>query len=139
MNLKAFLKENVEIIDKVEYVASTRIKDENGKPVAWHMRTLSNKETDLWKKDYTKVTIGKRGIRTEEFNNDEFVNKCLVESITYPDLNNKELQNSYGVMSGGELLLEILNPGEYIRLIEKMNEINGFDVTFDDKVEGAKN
>lgn len=139
MNLKAFLKENVEVIDNVEYVASSRIKDENGKPVAWKMRTLSNKEVNLWKKDFIKITIEDGGVRTKDFDNDEFVKKCLVESITYPDLNNKELQDSYGVMSAEELLTEILNPGEYVRLNEKLNEINGFTVTLADKVTKAKN
>ena len=139
MSLKAFLKENVEVIDNVEYVASPRIKDENGKPVAWKMRTLSNKEINLWKKDFIKTTIGDRGVRTEDFDNDEFVKKCLVESITYPDLNNKELLDSYGVMSAEELLTEMLNPGEYVRLNEKLNEINGFTVTLADKVAKAKN
>ena len=139
MNLKAFLKENVEVIDNVEYVASSRIKDENGKPVAWKMRTLSNKEVNLWKKDFIKITIEDGGVRTRDFDNDEFVKKCLVESITYPDLNNKELQDSYNVMSAEELLTEILNPGEYVRLNEKLNEINGFTVTLADKVAKAKN
>lgn len=139
MNLKAFLKENVEVIDNVEYVASSRIKDENGKPVAWKMRTLSNKEVNLWKKDFIKITIEDGGVRTKDFDNDEFVKKCLVESITYPDLNNKELQDSYGVMSAEELLAEMLNPGEYVRLNEKLNEINGFTVTLADKVAKAKN
>jgi len=139
MNLKAFLKENVEVIDNVEYVASSRIKDENGKPVAWKMRTLSNKEVNLWKKDFIKITIEDGGVRTKDFDNDEFVKKCLVESITYPDLSNKELQDSYGVMSAEELLTEILNPGEYVRLNEKLNEINGFTVTLADKVAKAKN
>ena len=139
MNLKAFLKENVEVIDNVEYVASSRIKDENGKPVAWKMRTLSNKEVNLWKKDFIKITIEDGGVRTKDFDNDEFVKKCLVESITYPDLNNKELQDSYGVMSAEELLTEMLNPGEYVRLNEKLNEINGFTVTLADKVAKAKN
>ncbi len=139
MSLKAFLKENVEVIDNVEYVASSRIKDENGKPVAWKMRTLSNKEVNLWKKDFIKITVEDGGVRTRDFDNDEFVKKCLVESITYPDLNNKELQDSYNVMSAEELLTEILNPGEYVRLNEKLNEINGFTVTLADKVAKAKN
>ncbi|MDO4728433.1 MAG: phage portal protein [Bacteroidota bacterium] len=139
MSLKAFLKENVEIIDNVEYVVSERMKDENGKPVPWKLRTLSTKETKLWRNDFTKVSIGKKGARTETFDGEEYIKKCAVESITYPDLNDKELQDSYGVMSADDLLIEMLLPGEYTKLIEKMNEINGFDTSFEDKVEEAKN
>ena len=54
-------------------------------------------------------------------------------------MNDAELQNSYGVMGADALLKKMLKPGEYAAYLEKVQEINGFNETFDEKVEEAKN
>lgn len=63
------------------------------------------------------------------------VTKCVV----YPNLNDKELQDSYGVMGAESLVKTMLKPGEYIDLINKVQEVNGYNVTQEDLVEEAKN
>ena len=62
-----------------------------------------------------------------------------VQCVKYPDLNNAELQNSYGVMGAVTFLKTMLKPGEYQDLLKKVQEINGFDVGQDELVEQAKN
>ncbi|EQG32401.1 phage XkdN-like family protein [Clostridioides difficile DA00129] len=62
-----------------------------------------------------------------------------METIVFPDLHDAELQNSYGVMGAEELLTTMLTPGEYTDLSSEVGEVNGFDRTFEDKVEEAKN
>ena len=44
-NLSAFLKQNVDVVNETEYVASKRIKV-NGEPVAWKIKTLATEETE---------------------------------------------------------------------------------------------
>lgn len=44
-NLSAFLKQNVDVVNETEYVASKRIKV-NGEPVAWKIKTLATDETE---------------------------------------------------------------------------------------------
>ena len=59
--------------------------------------------------------------------------------VVFPNLNDKDLQDSYGVMGAEKLLKEMLKPGEYQDLIKKIQEVNGFNVSMDELVEEAKN
>jgi hypothetical protein len=60
-------------------------------------------------------------------------------SVAYPNLNDAELQNSYGVMGAEALLEAMLTAGEYITLSGKVAEINGFNESVEELVEEAKN
>ena len=53
-NLSAFLKQNVEVVNETEYVASKRIKGADGEPIAWKIKTLATDETEKMRKKYTK-------------------------------------------------------------------------------------
>ena len=60
--------------------------------------------------------------------------------IVYPNLNDRELQDSYGVMGADQLLGEMIDdPGEYNEFISKIQAYHGFDQAFQDKVDEAKN
>ena len=51
-----------------------------------------------------------------------------------------ELQDSYGVSKPEDLLLAMVDdPGEYNDLVNFVQKFQGFDISFDDKVEQAKN
>ena len=64
----------------------------------------------------------------------------IVASVVVPDLYDKELQDSYGVMTPEDLLLAMVdNPGEYNDLASFVQKFQGFDVSFSDKVDEAKN
>ena len=56
-----------------------------------------------------------------------------------PDLQDKVLWESYGVDSGEKALKEMLYPGEYVRLLEAVKEINGFQKRRKAWKEQAKN
>ncbi|MNN89462.1 Phage XkdN-like protein [compost metagenome] len=59
--------------------------------------------------------------------------------MTFPDLKNAELQKSYGVMGAEALLHKMLLPGEYANLVQKVQELNGFDADMNELVEEVKN
>ena len=57
-----------------------------------------------------------------------------------PDLLDRELQNSYGVERAEDLLLAMVDdPGEYNDLAAFVQKFQGFDTSFEDKVNEAKN
>ena len=64
-NLSAFLKQNVDVVNETEYVASKRIKV-NGEPVAWKIKTLATDETEKMRKKYTKRITDRITRQSEE-------------------------------------------------------------------------
>lgn len=63
----------------------------------------------------------------------------IAASVVAPDLYDKELQDSYGAMTPEELLLAMVDdPGEYNDLAAFVQKFQGFNVSFDEKVDDAK-
>lgn len=138
-NLTAFLKNNVEIVNQVEYVASNRIKV-GDEPVAWKINVLQNKVIDKLRNRYTKmIKDGKTGVTREKFDSQGFNDAMLLESIVYPNLDDMELQDSWGVNDPLELVKAMLTPGEYADLLNAVVEAQGFEVGMDEKVRAVKN
>ena len=138
-NLTAFLKNNVEIVNQVEYVASNRIKA-GDEPVAWKINVLQNKVIDKLRNRYTKmIKDGKTGVTREKFDSQGFNDAILLESIVFPNLDDMELQDSWGVNDPLELVKAMLTPGEYADLLNAVVEAQGFEVGMDEKVRAVKN
>lgn len=138
-NLTAFLKNNVEIVNQVEYVASNRIKV-GDEPIAWKINVLQNKVIDKLRNRYTKmIKDGKTGVTREKFDSQGFNDAMLLESIVYPNLDDMELQDSWGVNDPLELVKAMLTPGEYADLLNAVVEAQGFEVGMDEKVRAVKN
>ena len=135
----AFLKTN-KIEKQNEFIpVSQSFKDENGDTILWEVRQLSNEEMKYIKKTCVKQNRDKRGNVSVETDSDKMMCLMAAMSTVYPDLKNAELQNSYGVMGETALLEAMLSAGELLVYEQEVNRINGFDVSFDDKVEEAKN
>lgn len=125
----------------VEYVASNRFVDAKKKPVAWKIKAIDSDLDEAIRKECTKrVPIkGKRGQFNMETDTDKYIAKLCVACTEYPNLNDAELQGSYGVMSGEALLKKMLKPGEYTDYKAKVMEVNGFDMSMEELVDDAKN
>ena len=65
--------------------------------------------------------------------------RLAVACTVFPNLNDKELQDSYKVMGADALLKTMLTPGEYAEYLTKIQEVCGFDTTMQDEVDEAKN
>ena len=133
MNLNQLMKENVKEPDYVEYQPSKRLVDENGEPQTWLLRPLSTKEYDKVTARHAQKIRNKMGKVVDEYiDNEAVVADLTLESLVEPskeDLQQKELQDSWGVFNPTDLLKAILNlPGEYADLLMKVQEIAGFDV-----------
>lgn len=127
--------------ETVKYVASKRFLDSKKKPVEWELKSISSDLDEALRKECTKKVpiAGKRGQYNQETDTDKYIGKLCVACTVYPDLNNAELQDSYGVKGGEALLKTMLKPGEYTEYKAKVMEVNGYDMSMEELVDEAKN
>lgn len=141
-NLALFMKKNKKIRENSFYPATKSICDENGNPVLWEIRPLTTAETEKIRDNNIKeVPIpGKKGQYRTKVDTQGFTDDLMVAAIVYPDLNNAELQDSYGVMGAKELLKAMVdNPSEYADLSAHIQKVSGYDTDLSEEVEEAKN
>ena len=141
MNLSAFLAENALAVENVKFAASKRFMGDDGKPMLWEIKTITGTEDEALRKSCAKrVPIpGKKNQYQKETDYDMYLGKLAVACTVFPDLNNKELQDSYKVMGADSLLKTMLTPGEYADYVQKVQEVCGFDTSLQDEVDEAKN
>ncbi|MGG0718675.1 phage portal protein [Robertmurraya massiliosenegalensis] len=140
-NLSAFLSQNAVKVENVKHVASKRFVDENKKPMKWEICGITSEEDEALRKACTRrVPVpGKRNAYTPETDLNAYLGKLAARCTVFPNLNDSELQNSYGVMGSDALLKTMLTPGEYADYLAKVQEVNGFEVSMEDLVDEAKN
>lgn len=140
-NLSAFLAQNAIKVKNVKYAASNRFVNDDGTPVEWEIRCVSSTEDEDLRRDCTKrVRVpGKKNQFTNETDYNLYLGKLAAACTVFPNLNDAELQTNYGVMGADALLKTMLLPGEYANYLAKIQEVNGFDIDFDEVVEEAKN
>ena len=86
-------------------------------PVAWKIKTLATEETEKMRKKYTKRITDRPTRQSEErFDATAYNEDVLSKAITYPNLYDAELQDSWGVTEPVELVKAMLTPGEYADL-----------------------
>ncbi len=116
--------------------------DENGKPLDWEFKHITSKENEALRESCTtEVPVtGKPGLFRAKMNSGAYIRKMIVASVVTPDLYDAELQDSYGVKTPEDLLMEMVDdPGEYNDLAAYVQKFQGFNVSFEEKVEEAKN
>lgn len=141
-NLSRFLKQNKKLKENTEYAATKSLTDEKGNPLMWKIKPISTKENDIIREE-SMIEIplkGKMGQYRQKLNTSKYLAKLLVNSIVEPNLNDKELQDSYGVMGAEELIKEMIDdPGEYNDFALFVQNYNGFTESLEESVEEAKN
>ena len=139
-NFAVFMAGNANTNENVKYVASKRFVDK-GKPVEWEIKAIDSDLDEALRKECTKkVPIpGKRGQYNQETDTDKYIGKLCTACTVYPNLNDAELQDSYGVKSADALLKKMLLPGEYTEYKAKVMEVNGYDMSMEELVDEAKN
>lgn len=137
-----FMRAN-KVEKKNERYAPTRsLCDENGKPLEWEFKHITSKENEALRDECTiEVPVtGKPNMFRPRVQSGKYIRKMITASVVYPDLYDAQLQDSYGVKTPEELLLAMVDdPGEYNELTAFMQRFQGFDTSFNDKVEEAKN
>lgn len=135
-----FMAGNVIKDETVKFVASKRFVNK-GKPVEWEIKPIDSDLDEAIRKECTKKVpiAGKRGQYTQETDTDKYLGKICAACTVYPNLNDAELQDSYGVKSADALLKKMLKAGEYTEYKAKVMEINGYDMSMEELVDDAKN
>ena len=137
-----FMKANKKVKKNEKYIATASLTDEKGVPLEWEFRHITSKEDSEIREACTdEVPVkGKAGMYREKTNVSKYMAKIIAASVVYPDLYDAELQDSYGVKTPEDLLLEMVDdPGEYNALGEFVQKFQGFDKSFSEKVEEVKN
>lgn len=137
--LQAFFAQNVNAGVTEAFPVSERFKDKEGKAIPWKLRTLSEEENEEIRKSATKRTKVKKNLYIPEVDQNEYMAKLAAESVVFPNLKDAELQKSYGVIGADKLVKKMLLAGEYGALLEKVQEMNGFDKDINDLKEEVKN
>ena len=137
-----FMKENKKVKENGKYAPTKSLTDEKGNPLEWEFRHITSKENEELRDSCTiEVQVkGKPNLFRPRLNTSQYMAKMIVASTVMPDLYDKELQDSYSVMTPEDLVLALVDdPGEYGALEEFVQKFQGFDKTLEDKVEEAKN
>lgn len=141
-NFNRFMKTNKITKENTTFPATKSLTDEEGKPLEWVIKPLTTKENEKIREDCTiEVPVtGKPNMYRPKLDTSKYMAKMLCASVVEPNLYDKDLQDSYGVMTPEELLKEMIDdPGEYGSFMVFIQEFNGFTTTLEDKVEEAKN
>lgn len=141
-DLSRFLKKNKKKKENIKIPATMSLTDENGSPLLWEVKPLTTKEDNAIREACTidVPVTGKPGMFRPKFDGNKYLAKMAASCIVFPNLNDKELQDSYGVMGAEQLITEMIDdPGEYNDFMNRIQEYHGFKETFQDKVEEAKN
>lgn len=141
-NFSRFMKANKIVKENTTYPATKSLVDENGNPLLWTIKPLTTAENENIRESCMMdvPVVGKPNMYRPKLNTTKYIAKMVAASIAEPNLYDKGLQDSYGVMTPEDLLKEMVDdPGEYNDLAAFVQNYNGFNTTLEDKVEEAKN
>jgi hypothetical protein len=140
--LSLFFKKNKQTRANAFFPATKSLRGEDGSPLLWEIRPITTKENEAIQDSCMKEVpvAGKIGAFRHTIDASAYVTKLLVKAVAFPDLYDKELQDSYGALTPEELLKEMVdNPSEYNDLAMFVQRHNGLDVSLTEDVEEAKN
>ena len=138
--LSLFLKSNKKKRENQFYAATKSLCDEKGKPLLWEFAPIDTRENQLLSEECTKeLPSDNPCVFRTKTDYTAYTRKMICRCCVFPDLLDKDLQESYGVQNPEDLLLQMVdNPGEYGDLVEFIQRLNGF-TPLSEKVGAAKN
>ena len=141
-DLSRFLKANKIKRENTTFAATKSLVDAKGNPLPLTIKPLTTKENDAIRDEcMIEVPVkGKPNMFRPKLDTSKYIGKMICACVVEPNLYDKDLQDSYGVMSPDDLLKEMIDdPGEYQEFATFVQNFNGFNTTLEDKVEEAKN
>lgn len=136
--LSAFFRQNAASVENIRYAVSDRFTGKDGEAVMWELRALTPAEDEVLRRSsLVRDCVSGRPGRELDYN--LYFGRLAAACTVFPDLNNIELQGSYGVMGADSLLKVMLTPGEYSAFLIKIQELNGFRTSFGQLEDTAKN
>lgn len=132
--LSAFLHPTVTCEEK-EIVISKRFLGEDGKPVSFKIRSLTQETNAALIRTSTKYKLVDGQIK-ESIDANELSARTIVEATVFPDFRSAELCEAYGTKDPVQVPGKMLLAGEFGRLIDAVSKLSGFDKSLDEE---AKN
>lgn len=123
--LKAFLQPT-EVDETRKVVVSKRFLDEDGNPVPFEIKSMSQEENQRLTKKFTK---GKyvNGNKVDVFDSKGYTNAMIVACTVQPDFADAEMCKVYGCIDPESVPARMLRAGEYTTLVQEIMRFNGFD------------
>ena len=121
---------------KIEVVIGDRFLDEEGNPVPVVMKSLTQEQLNAIAKKSTKEKkVGNK--TTTEIDYEENMNRCLIESIVFPNLRDRELCLAYGTEDPVQLPSKMFLVDEFSILAKAFAKLNGLrDKNGDTRIPG---
>lgn len=132
--LSAFLHPAVTREEK-EVIISKRFLGEDGKPVPFKIRSLTQEENATIIKAATRQKKVD-GQWQDSIDANELSARTIVEATVFPDFRSAELCETYGTKDPVQVPGKMLLAGEFGRLIDAVSKLSGFDKSLDEE---AKN
>lgn len=132
--LSAFLHPTVTTEEK-EVIISKRFLGEDGKPVPFKIRSLTQEENAAIIKAATRQKKVD-GQWQDSIDANELSARTVVEATIFPDFRSAELCEKYGTKDPVQVPGKMLLAGEFARLIDAVSKLSGFDKSMDEE---AKN
>lgn len=132
--LSAFLHPAVTREEK-EVIISKRFLGEDGKPVPFKIRSLTQEENAAIIKAATRKKKVD-GQWQDSVDANELGARTIVEATVFPDFRSAELCETYGTKDPVQVPGKMLLAGEFSRLLDAVSKLSGFDKSLDEE---AKN
>jgi len=129
-DLSLFLKENKKKKENGFFAATKSLCDADGKPLMWEIKPLSTRDDQELRDEcmVQKLIPGKNGEQQLRFDSQKYLVRMMTACIIFPDLDDKKLQDSYGVKSAEDLIVEMIDdPDEFNEFAGFIQEYSGFD------------
>lgn len=123
--LQAFLHP-IFVEETKEVVISKRFVGEDGKPVPFVIRTITQEANNKLMKANTRAKFV-NGQRVEMFDNPGYTNSLILACTVQPDFEDEEMCKTYGCVDPKNVPEKMLYSGEYSTLAQEILQFNGFD------------
>lgn len=118
-----------------EVIISNRFVDDDGNPVPFKIRPLTQEENAaLIKRAKRATTVN--GVRQEIIDSSLLSALTVLEATVEPDFKSKEVCDAFGVLDPTMVPGKMLLTGEYAKLMQEITALSGFDTNAEDE---AKN
>lgn len=134
VSIESFLKKNVRDVNQTKQVKFARFD------APFVIRTVTEQENTVLRKQATKRLPNKRGQIVEQTDTQAYVDGLITTALVSPDPNSADLQTSWGTPGKpADTIKVMLHAGEYAELGEQIQKLSGFDTeSVDELVDDVK-
>ena len=132
--LQDFLMSRADIGDELVEVRTATLPD------PFLVRAITEGENKAIRKSCKKVIIDQKTRQRQEYTDQDLYNNRLVAACcAEPNFKDAQLQARYGVRGAEDLIDALLRPGQFVRLLVAVQQVNGFYTGMDELRDRAKN